>query len=186
MDRIAEIVALQDSADTPAAEASARKWAEARLIWEEHEQSTFQAISDAIRATGRERGWSLAYLSRMERTWRYFIVNNGVQYATFADLGDFGEAYHSDWIQKGAPDRDRRSPREPSRSSRSTRATAQDDTSGTAQDAEDIHDWVRIATVYATAIAGASARDRASLDPGELAPLAAALARLAPLTAKAA
>lgn len=110
-DRIAEIVKLQNEATIPSAQASDKKWAEARLIWEEHQYNSFPEMSKSIKAAGG-RGSSLGYLSRMERCWRFFVIEPGVEYKSYCDLGDFNEyAYNTDRIQKGDPERKERKPR---------------------------------------------------------------------------
>jgi hypothetical protein len=148
-DRIAQIVALQEAAAIPAAQASERKWAEARLIWEEHDydhgNNTFQAISDGIRAAGGKRGSSLGYLSRMERCWRFAVALPGTVFQSLADLGDFNEMYSSPDIQAGRDDRDKRERRaKPAR-----KAEPAPDTS---EPATDIHDWAEHIRAYTDSI----------------------------------
>ena len=107
-DRITEIVNLQNEASIPAAQASTKKWAEAKLIWEEHDGGkSFPILSEDIKAAGG-RGSSLGYLSRMERCWRFFVIDPGIVFQDFAELGDFQEAYRSETIQQGKPDREQR------------------------------------------------------------------------------
>jgi hypothetical protein len=85
-------------------DSSARKWAEAELIWEERRGKTFEKLSREIKAAGG-RGSSLGYLSRMERAWRWVLANPA------RERPPFNEVYNSEEIQEGSPDRRRRSPR---------------------------------------------------------------------------
>lgn len=105
-DRISEIVALQNEAVIPSAQASVKKWAEAKLIWEEHQAKSFPVISEELKTAGG-KGSSLGYLSRMERCWR-MVKDFGMPLEALAPFSDF---YNSPEIQEGSPDRERRPPR---------------------------------------------------------------------------
>ncbi len=106
MNRVEEIVALQQAAAGPEADASARRWAEAKLIYEELEVKSYRILSAEIKAAGGSG--SIGHLQRMYRAWWIMVVQPGIEYGDFGDMPPFNRVYDSEEVRDGAPDRERR------------------------------------------------------------------------------
>jgi hypothetical protein len=97
VNRIQEIVRLQKEAEASEASASERRWAEAKLIWEELQHKTYRQLSGEIKAEGGSG--SLRHLTLMNRCWQYVVVDKGHEHLRFDKLPKFNDVYHSDEVR---------------------------------------------------------------------------------------
>lgn len=97
MNRIQEIVKLQKEAETSEASASERRWAEAKLIWEELRNKTYRQLAAEIKAEGGSG--SLRHLTLMNRCWQFLVVDKGQEHIRFSKLPKFNDVYHSDEVR---------------------------------------------------------------------------------------
>lgn len=101
MDAIAEIIRIEGKAETDGEARSNERWKAARLIWEQLQTMTYQALSDEIKARGGKG--SLAHLTWMKRSWELI----GQHYPSGKGMPPFGQVYRSPEVRAPA-DRKRR------------------------------------------------------------------------------
>jgi hypothetical protein len=87
--RIREIIALLRQAEHDGTTQSEYNWRASRLIWEEVQAGTKQV--DLAQQIGK----SQSHVTRLKKCWQIFVINPGVEFSCYADLGSFYEAYNS-------------------------------------------------------------------------------------------
>jgi hypothetical protein len=87
--RIREIIALLRQAEHDGTTQSEYNWRASRLIWEEVQAGTKQV--DLAQQIGK----SQSHVTRLKKCWQIFVIDPGVEFSCYADLGSFYEAYNS-------------------------------------------------------------------------------------------
>lgn len=97
MDRIAEIIRLENAAEKRVKPLSADRWRAAELIYAEIRDGK------SLRKLGDEIGQTHTHVRYMYRCWDFFVARPGTRFDSYEALSDFAEAYRSPQV-RGADD----------------------------------------------------------------------------------